>query len=168
MKPKSINILIFAIALVIIQFLLVPSMLLCQPQEVVARKIDANKRVAIIETVIQQLNKYYIDSEVANAIEKHLRKNLKKSIYNQYSDLRSFLSHLTKDLFSVSNDRHLGVWPIEMALIAEIPTSEEQKELNERARHQNYGIKSVKVLPGNIGYFEITEFMGGEKAAATA
>lgn len=168
MKHKSVNILIFAIALVIKQLVLAPSMLLCQSQDVLARKIDTNKRVAIIETVIQQINKYYIDPEVAMAIEKYLRKNLKKSIYNQYSDLRSFLSHLTKDLFSVSNDRHLGVWPIEMALIAEDPTSEEQKKLDERARHQNYGIKSVKVLPGNIGYLEIIEFMGGKKAAVAA
>ncbi len=135
-----------------------------------ARTVDAATRSAIIEKVIQQLNEFYIDPDVAKEMEEYVRGQHSKGEYDRFVEQRPFLSQLTKDLRHVSNDLHLGVWPIEMAILTDETSGEVRKSLEARARYQNYGLNGIRRLPGNIGYLELSYFeeikLGGETAVA--
>ena len=151
-------------------FLLAPAFTVAFAQEElpVAKTVDAETRIAILETVIQKLNEYYISPDVANGIAEHLRRKLSDGGYDRFAELNPFLSQLTSDLRSVSKDRHLGVWPIETALITDDSSEEERKRIITRSRYNNFGLKRIERLPGNIGYLEILDFEDPNLAGSIA
>jgi hypothetical protein len=133
------------------------------------RTVDAGRRAAVIEKVIEQLNKYYIDPAVASRMEERLRNNLREGAYDKLSEQGAFLSRLTEDLRSVSHDLHLGVWPIELALYApEDAPAEEKARLKALSRYNNNGFPRMARLHGNIGYLEISYFEEMDPGAGTA
>jgi hypothetical protein len=135
-----------------------------------ARTVNAETRSAIIEKVVQQLNEYYIDPDVAKKMEELLRLKLSEGEYDRFVEQKPFLRQLTEDLHTVSHDLHLGVWPIEWALSGEDLSDEDKARLAARARYDNFGFMKVDRLPGNIGYLEMSYFeeidQGGETAVA--
>jgi hypothetical protein len=135
-----------------------------------ARPVDAAKRSAIIEAVVQKLNEFYIDPDVAKQMEEYLRKGLSEGRYDRFTQLNPFVRQLTDDLYTVSHDHHLGVWPIEMALLTENSSEEDRKRLTAVARYNNYGFNKVERLPGNIGYLDLSYFeelqLGGDTTVA--
>lgn len=137
-------------------------------QDIPVRPVHAQKRAAIVEAVIKKLNDYYIDPEVAGKIEELVRKKLVGGEYDNLDRLHPFVRQLTADLRNVSNDQHLGVWPIEYAILTERTSDEERLRLEARSRYANYGLNNVKRLPGNIGYLELMYFADPNMAGATA
>ena len=137
-------------------------------QDIPVRPVDAEKRAAIVEAVAEKLTKYYIDPDVAEKMVELLRRKLAGGEYDNLEQLRPFVSQLTEDLHAVSNDQHLGVWPIEYAILTDDTTEEERRILVARARYENFGFMTVKRLPGNIGYLELSYFedidIGGDSA----
>jgi len=135
------------------------------------RAVDAGTRAAVIEKVVQQLNAFYIDLDLAGQMEKSLREKLRQGAYDALTEQAAFLSQVTRDLRAVSHDLHLGVWPIERALDAGENSSEEEKQrLKAVARYNNNGFMQVARLHGNVGYLELSYFEdvgpGGETAVA--
>ena len=51
------------------------------------RTVDAKMRAAVIEKVIQQLNQYYIDPELARKMEESLRGKLRQGAFDTLVDL---------------------------------------------------------------------------------
>jgi hypothetical protein len=148
---------------------LVPGIVRPQISDKPVRTVDAARRAAVIEKVIEQLNKYYIDPAVALRMEERLNKNLREGVYDEMSDQRAFLSRLTGDLRAVSHDLHLGVWPIELALYApEDAPAEEKARLKALSRYNNNGMPRMTRLHGNIGYLEISYFEELDPGAETA
>lgn len=148
---------------------LVPAFVQAQTPDKPARTVDAGRRAAVIDMVIEQLNRYYIDPAVASRMEERLRGNLKKGDYHALSEQRAFLSRLTEDLRSVSHDLHLGVWPIEMAFYApDDAPAEEKARIKALARYNNNGFPRMARLHGNIGYLEISYFEELDPGADTA
>jgi hypothetical protein len=132
------------------------------------RVMNAEKRAAIVEKVVEQLNEYYIDPEMAAKLEEHLRQELSEGRYDDFGELQPFVRQLTADLREVSNDLHLGVWPIEYAILTDDTSEEDRARLVAIARYDNYGISTVQRLPGNIGYLELRYFEGPDIAGPTA
>ena len=171
MRSRNSLSLLMVIVILSAALLALPALSIAQEKpEKQARTVDAATRSAIIEKVIQQLNEFYIDSDVAKEMEEYVRGKHGKGEYDRFVEQRPFLSQLTKDLQHVSKDLHLGVWPIEWAILTDDTSEEERKRLEAVARYQNYGLNSIQRLPGNIGYLELSYFeeirLGGDTAVA--
>ncbi len=123
-----------------------------------AKALDAKMRSAILETVIRQINKYYVDPDLARKMAVYLRDKRTKGEYDPFVEQRRFLDQLTTDLRTVSHDYHLGVWPIEMSLNVEGTSEADKKRLEAIARYNNYGVSRATRLHGNIGYLDLTYF----------
>jgi C-terminal processing protease CtpA/Prc len=93
---------------------------------------------------------------IANA----LRARLRAGTYDTITDPRAFSRRITADLRSVNNDLHLslvyapngGFSPFSQAMATA-----------ERQRH--YGLGRLDVLPGNVGYMELTGFAAAPEAS---
>ncbi|TFH65378.1 MAG: hypothetical protein E4G91_02740, partial [Candidatus Zixiibacteriota bacterium] len=134
----------------------------------ISTTLDANERSQIVDAVIETLQKYYIYPDKADEMVGLLKRKLNAGEYDGFTNRDPFISELTRDLRSVTNDLHLGVWPIETSLtLGEISEEERQKE-TVRKRYENYGIPTAKRLQGNIGYLEIMDFEASEQAGAAA
>jgi retinol-binding protein 3 len=133
--------------------------------------LDAERQAVIIDSVTSALNDIYVFPEVAKKMENLLRKNLKKGIYKKITDLPEFTAQLTKDLQSVSKDRHLRVRALPPSTQGESKQpspEEERKERLKRLQYQNFGFKKVELLPGNIGYIDFRFFADATLGGATA
>ena len=172
MNSRNPLTLLTVIVILCATLLLMPALSFAQEKtDKQVRTVDAAKRSAIIEKVIQKLNEFYIDPDVAKEMEEYVRGKQSRGEYDRFVEQRPFLSQLTEDLHYISKDLHLGVWPIEWAILTDDTSGEDRKRLEARARYQNYGLNGARRLPGNIGYLELSYFgeikLGGETAVAT-
>lgn len=131
-------------------------------------RIDAATRSAVIDSICDLVNKYYVTIDKIDAVVQQLRQNLRDGKYDQYDELDPFIRQLTEDLRGVSSDNHFGVWPIETSLTLAEESAEERLKWEARARYNNYGFGRLERLPGNIGYLELEEFESPRLAGATA
>jgi len=101
-------------------------------------------------------------------MEEALLAHEKSGDYDSITDGDAFAIRLTKDLRTVSHDRHLGVnfSPFKMPERKE-PTAEEITRMHQRMKHDNCAFKKVEVLPGNIGYVKFDGFMDPSVCAPT-
>lgn len=133
-------------------------------------KIDKQRQAAIIDSVAQVLNDVYVFPEVAQKMEKLIRKNLTDGKYDPITELIEFTEKLTGDLQSVSHDKHLRVRPLPPRQPGE-PTKlnpeEQRKQEWERLRQDNFGFKKLELLPGNIGYVDFRYFADASHSGAT-
>jgi len=121
-------------------------------------RVDAAHREAIIEKVISELECCYIDASVVPHVERTLKGAFKAGAYDDLTMLAPFLQQLRDDMGSVVSDHHLGVWPIWFAPTPKVEASEDTEEWIEEEEKDNFGIGTVEVLDGNIGYLELTRF----------
>lgn len=116
----------------------------------------------IIEELIKQLGENYVFPEKVQEIAASLHQNLEQGIYDG-CDGETLAQTITKQLRAVSHDKHLrliyqadGV-PIRMHG-NEVYTPEEIERIYQR-KQENYGLKKVEILDGNIGYFQLNKFV---------
>ena len=135
--------------------------------------IDAETKSAIIDSVTETLNMMYIFPDVAEKMEKHLRKQMKRGEYDDIVSLREFTGKLTEDLFSICGDKHLGIYSFPPEFFENRDTlseAEEQLSYLEESQYENFGFNKIERLPGNIGYLRFDHFedaaIGGETAVA--
>lgn len=128
--------------------------------------LDAGKKQRIVETVVGTMQEYYIHPDKAAEMAELLRTNLSQGVYDDFEHRDPFIRRLTKDLRSVTNDLHLGVWPIEWSLTLDEISEEAKRKEAIKMRYNNYGVPTARRLQGNIGYLEILDFEGPEEASA--
>ncbi|WP_298511559.1 S41 family peptidase [uncultured Kordia sp.] len=127
-----------------------------------------------IESIGNILDSNYVFPEVAKKMTSLMKANLKKGAYNAMSDPQALASTLTKDLQSISHDKHLRVMynPEQIAAQERVVTPEDsiayvENRVNQM-KFQNFGFKEVKILDGNIGYLDLRAFMDTRYASETA
>jgi hypothetical protein len=137
-----------------------------------SKTIDAREQAAIIDSVTSALNDSYIFPKVAKEMEKLIRKQLKDRAYAKLTDIMDFAQQLTKDLRSVSKDRHLGVAYIPSDAPAfkspDSVTDADRKAYENRLAAQNYFFEKIEHLDGNVGFLKFNRFVGAELAGPTA
>ena len=109
---------------------------------------------SLVEAIIEQLATSYIFTERATQAATLLRANLTAGKYNLPVG-PELCDRLSADLFAACADKHLRlIWhdsaqasQDEQALVA---------ELREMVQRENYGIRSVERLPGNVGCIALT------------
>jgi hypothetical protein len=109
-------------------------------------------------------------------MEDLIRTRLKNGEYDKLSDAASFAETVSKDLQSLSKDKHLG-FAYRPQMAAEIvrlqgrdkdqARAARERELAEMKR-DNFGFRKVERLAGNIGYVDFRAFASPSEAGATA
>ncbi len=164
---------LFLIALLVLA-VLVPLDGWAQPagEKAPDRVIDARMQLEVIDSITQALNEIYVFPEVAEKIEKYLRKQYKDKQYKDITSLQEFTRKLNQDLQEISKDGHLWVRFASDEMIAKFEsdtlTDEWKKEELKQKQRDNFCFKEIKILPGNVGYIDFRCFSEANDAGMTA
>ncbi len=140
----------------------------------VESSLTAEEMSASIDSINSVLQKNYIFPEVADKMGQSLKANLRKGKYNSLVNAAGFARQLTKDLQSISNDKHLSVNYNPQLITAEknaVTDEEKAKQEHQRImelKRSNFGFQEIKILEGNIGYLDLREFADPKYAGETA
>jgi len=123
-------------------------------------QIGATKRSQITEWVIDTVSTQYVDPEVAQAMVERISSQTRQGTYADFDNSGDILHAIEQDLRSVSNDKHIGLWPehIENTTVEDIDYTPADADYVEHLRQTNFGYRKIEILPGNIGYLRIDEF----------
>ncbi len=117
----------------------------------------------IIEELIKQLGEKYVFPEKVQEIAASLRQHLEQGSYDDVCDGELLAQMITEQLRAVSHDKHLRLIYQTDGVSSYIDdneayTSEEIERIRQQ-KQQNYGLKKIEILDGNIGYFQINKFV---------
>jgi hypothetical protein len=141
-------------------------------------KLDAKKRLAIVDEIAKELKANYIFLETAEKMEDRIRTQLKNGAYDSSSAPQAFADAVHKDLREVSKDKHLG-FHYDPEVVADLKRLESQDAKEAAAvkekqlasvQEDNFGFRKVERLDGNVGYlrFDYFAFEDGAQNAATS
>ncbi|MFH1851593.1 MAG: S41 family peptidase [Candidatus Neomarinimicrobiota bacterium] len=148
-------------------FLLVISFFIAFPKSAISQAntsvpLTSQKRSAIIKKTAEIFAEFYPIPEVSTEMIGYIDKRQREGAYDKFNNVDDFTSQLTKDMRSKSNDDHIRVYPYE-----KIPDDlAAEKKLG--SPENNYGFQRVEILPGNIGYINLTTFINPKTAGSTA
>jgi len=138
-----------------------------------ARVIDQQTKAKTIEKLADMLEDY-VYPEIGEKVIHHLHLKLKDGNYDTIDSFENFGRTITKDMFSISNDKHLLIrydpeYVKELINQTDLIKSKDFIDQQKKASSQrNFGFKEVRVLPSNIGYIRFNEFEKIEFAAQKA
>ncbi|HYC63779.1 MAG TPA: S41 family peptidase [Reyranellaceae bacterium] len=125
----------------------------------------------MIERIIAELRKSYVFPEVARAAEAALREAEARGAYAATTSGEDFAERLTADLLAVTKDKHLGVSfsvePLPPVGAAKAKDPAAMENWRRSAARSNFAIPRVEVLPGNLGYIKMTNFVPVQFAGET-
>jgi len=136
--------------------------------------LNNQEKTITVDSICSKLLSTYVFPEIAEQMSELIQGNLKNGDYNSIKDPFEFATLLTKDLLSISHDKHIRVEynPQEIAAQEQVYTAEDSLDyLNqyiEDIKRENFGFKELKILEGNIGYLDLRSFSDVEYAGATA
>lgn len=126
--------------------------------------LSKNEKKEVVASVGRLLEDIYVFPEIGKKMNALLNKNLELGKYDSITDPNVFSQTLTEHLFTISNDKHLGVTLIpelkEMSskTFATDDMEQAMKERLDKLGGNNYGFKEFKILEGNIGYLDLRIF----------
>ncbi|MBF4515952.1 S41 family peptidase [Flavobacterium sp. ANB] len=144
--------------------------------ETLKKEISLNEadKKQILDSLVKQLEEFYIKPNAVGDIKKKLNENYKKGIYKNISAQNEFASKLSADLLEISKDLHFRImydpqWNEDHLKILDKENEKKIKaeELSE-AKKKNFGFEQVKILEGNIGYLQFNYFEDPAIASETA
>ena len=138
----------------------------------VQAQFSQEEKKATIDSIAIALDKYYVFPEVSQKIVSHLRTQYKNKFYDTISSGSSFAEIVSAQISQVANDKHLRLnyfafqLPPQTSSPLEIAPGD-KKRYEQWLLSENYGVTSMKVLPGNIGYIDFKWFCGPEYGGDT-
>jgi C-terminal processing protease CtpA/Prc len=129
---------------------------------------------ASIDSINKILQKNYVFPEVADKMAQSLKSNLKQGKYRSLINPSDFAGQLTKDLQSISSDKHLRivydprVIAAEKNAVTEADKAKLEAQWAEEMKRNNFGFQEVKIMDGNVGYLDLREFADPKFASETA
>jgi retinol-binding protein 3 len=116
----------------------------------------------LVDSLSSQIKRYYVDKDAADRISRQLAAKEKSGAYDKVSDPHILAAKLTRDVLAVHRDEHFHVeyYP---SMVAELTGNIEDvpKLVADRLKQdqgRNFGFRKAEILPGNIGYLEISGF----------
>lgn len=138
------------------------------------KELDEKERTKVIKTMSKLLKANYVKPEVADKMATLIETNLSEGKYQSIIQPHEYADVLTKDLQSVSNDKHLkvifnpGDSKKQQNIVNPVDGSQLFYSPGEQMRRDNFGFKEVKILDGNIGYLDLRSFTDTLFAGKTA
>jgi retinol-binding protein 3 len=126
-------------------------------------------RDSVLNQLAVRLEEQYVFADKGAAAAATIRQYQKAKRYNAITEEAALAAMLTTDLQAALRDKHLrvgyspDVLPYVEAVQMEIPEKEKARYAD-YLRHDNYGIGSLQVLQGNIGYIDFKYFCTPEFA----
>jgi C-terminal processing protease CtpA/Prc len=96
----------------------------------------------------------YFDAEVAKQASQQLRDSLAAGRYDN-APPEELAALLTKDLLATTHDKHL---------VVSVTRPAPARAREDDGKRRNFGVQRVEVLPGNVGYLNLTAFCRPEEA----
>ena len=122
----------------------------------------ADQRRAI-DSLIAVVRREYVDSAVAFSLADSLVQAQRVGTFANLTG-ESLARALTTYLYARSHDKHIGV-RFEPARSASAPRPESDRAAT--VRRMNAGVQRVEILPGNVGYLDLTAFFRLAEAKET-
>jgi len=139
-----------------------------------AEKIGDEQKLEAITNISKILNENYVFPDKAKKMGMLIKQKLNSKEYDKISDPMLLSEQLTKDLQSISKDKHLRVMynPKEASELSKSSASHKMKEeVDEQTiqmmKYENCGFKKVERLGGNIGYMDFRNFYPSRYSKAT-
>jgi C-terminal processing protease CtpA/Prc len=166
MINKSILITITAYTFILL--LLLPLLLMAQPGPPADGPINVNTRKEVIDSLSSVLADGYHDVSMAKKMIASIIMYHQAGKYDTLNSGRKFAAQLTKDLFEISDDKHISVEYVNKSRQHESEAEKADKIERdaEFRRDVNHGFDKVEILPGNVGLFELRAFLPVEESAA--
>jgi retinol-binding protein 3 len=139
------------------------------------RPVSEKEKNAIIAKVFSALESKYIFPEILPPVEKTINAKLANGGYAGFGTVEDFLKNLNSDLERLTNDRHVDVFfdPVEVkqinAMAADTSTRENiiDSQYLQRAKYENFMVRNVERLDGNVGYLKFNKFLDLQIAKPT-
>lgn len=109
-----------------------------------------------VESVARVIHDEYFDVPAAARVETALEAALADRRYATAPTPEALAAALTRDLYGVTRDKHLSV---AVTRPSAAPPPGGGPSRNERDRPTGAGFRHVEILPGNIGYLDLTMFL---------
>lgn len=129
-----------------------------------ADTLDAASRKTLVDGVVRELHKAYIDPALARQAEPALR----RADYSRITDPEAFAAAVTETMQQVTKDLHLRLEYEADGIPPPAKDKPSPEALARRAaflRANNFGIDRVERLPHNIGYLKTRFFPPAEHLA---
>jgi retinol-binding protein 3 len=159
-----------AAALAMLPLLLALSTGSCLAQVPAASAVTEAERTAVLEGMATLLEARYVFADRGARMADSLRRDAREGVYSGIEDPETLARALSARIRSLSGDAHL--WVMVQPEPAESPAEEPEAEQAPAAHHRrtNFGFPKAEILPGNVGYLDIRQFvdpdMGGETVTA--
>ncbi|KAB2880248.1 S41 family peptidase [bacterium] len=130
-----------------------------------ASKISASDKRVVINTIVSLLKENYVFEEKADAVEKELNMKFTTNQYDRHETINSFGDQLNMDLSNILNDKHVQIYfspKIVRRLRNESKGNKDQapdEPFVAMLKNENFRMRKVEILHGNIGYFKIDNFV---------
>lgn len=133
--------------------------------------LSAAARTETIDTLIREVCQRYIFPDIAGKITTVFRERSNRGDYDAINSARELASTLSEQLYELSKDKHMGVRYSERAVpvqsAVDKPTEQEKAQELTQAKAKNFGVGRAEVLPGNIGYLDLRNFISARMAGDT-
>lgn len=135
-----------------------------------ASQLDPADRHRVIDGVIANLNKHYIDPDVARKTADALLAHEKNGDDDSVTDRGALAGLLTRQIRDASQDMHLDVVYSQSPLPEQppAPTRETLDRYRKAMDQQHCMFEQVQILPQNIGYLKLNSFPDTSVCRATA
>lgn len=149
---------------IVILWLIIPALAMSQGNESSGKMLNRSEKESAVQSISKLLSDNYIFPDVAKEMGKYIQAKLSNKDYDKLSDPMKFAEELTKDLQSISKDKHIGVMynPEQIKKMKKSDNTDRSEEFKQQMEKENYGFRKVERLSGNIGYIDFRYFGSGE------
>lgn len=135
-------------------------------------EVDDKFRRETIASLLRLLKDKYAYPEIAGKMEADINARLARGEYDSLPDGERFAAQITADLRRVFDDKHLrlsySAQPFsERSGKAGMPTPEEIAAARARQRRENFGLRKIEILKGNVGLIQLNYFAPLDWSAAS-
>lgn len=134
---------------------------------VYSQNLSKKQIVEITEAIPKLISEHYVFPEKGKEISRKFQKNLTPNKYVKFTNPNELVQALTQDIRDLGNDSHLYVSVKKKSTDTEEELDWEEIEKRDEIK-KNFGFTTIQVLPNNIGYIKIVEFMHPKRSMATA
>ena len=131
-----------------------------------AGQVDGVSVAQTVEALASVVEREYFAPEVAARVGRTLRRSLAEGRYRAIGTLEALAQALTRDLFAATADKHLAVSLVRGSSPGAKPAGADGDRAA-RARRDNFGVRRLEILAGNVGYLDLTHFYRPEEARDT-
>jgi hypothetical protein len=138
-------------------------------------QLDAETRRKTVDAISSKLTDYYVYPDVAAKMIQAIQQHEKQGDYNSLTDGNDFADALRRDLFAVSQDKHLFVNYNPFTLPEQPgpssgphpPSAAEQARFRAMMEQQNCSFSKLEILNHNVGYIKFGAFPPPDVCAPT-